>query len=62
MPHCMQAIRTPQVAGFRPWHLLNRMDMPDSKWCDYRLGAVSMPAVMAKLRAIGSEIVHSRGA
>ena len=52
------ASRTAQVAGYRPWHLLDRMDMPDSKWCDYRLGAVSMPAVMAKLRAIGSGIVN----
>ena len=52
------AARTPQVGGFYPWHLLDRMDMPDSHLCDYRLGAVSMPTVMDKLREIGSGIVN----
>ena len=52
------AKRTPQVGGFYPWHLMDRMDMPDDKRCDFRLGAVSMPAVMAKLRQIGQGIVN----
>ena len=51
------AKRTPQVGGFYAWHLMDRMDMPDSERCDFRLGAVSMPTVMAKLREIGSTIV-----
>ena len=51
------AATTPKIGGFYPWHLMDRMTMPDSKWCDYRLGAVSMPPVMAKLREIGSAIV-----
>ena len=51
------AKRTPQVGGFYPWHLMNRMDMPDSERCDFRLGAISMPTVMAKLKEIGRTIV-----
>ena len=53
------AARTPQIGGWYPWHLMDRMTMPDSTRCDYRLGAVSMPSVMAKLREIGSGIVNS---
>ena len=51
------AKRTPTVGGFYPWHLMDRMDMPDSERCDFRLGAVFMPTVMAKLREIGRAIV-----
>eukprot|EP01052_Picozoa_sp_SAG31_P045574 SAG31_NODE_8378_length_1463_cov_1.504399_1_plen_364_part_00 len=51
------AKHTPQVGGFYPWHLMDRMDMPDSERCDFRLGAVSMPTVMAKLSEIGHTIV-----
>ena len=39
---------------------MNRMTMPDSKRCDYRLGAVSMPPVMAKLHEIGKAIVAAQ--
>jgi hypothetical protein len=39
---------------------MNRMTMPDNKRCDYRHGAISMPAVMDKLREIGHGIVATR--
>ena len=51
------AKRMPHVGGFYSWHLMNRMDMLDSERCDFRLGAVSLPTVMAKLRQIGRAIV-----
>ena len=53
------AATNPKIGGFYPWHLMDRMTMADSKRCDYRHGAVSMPPVMAKLREIGSSIVQS---
>ena len=54
------ALGQPKIGGFYPWHLMNRLTMPDSKRCDYRHGAISMPAVMAKLREIGESIVASQ--
>jgi hypothetical protein len=47
------AKQSPKVAGFIPWHLSNRK-MASRPDCDYGLGAVSMPLVMAELKKIGS--------
>ena len=51
------AWRQLKVGGFYSWHLMDRIAMPDSKRCDYRRSAVSMPVVMGKLRAIGESIL-----
>eukprot|EP01045_Picozoa_sp_COSAG04_P003918 COSAG04_NODE_164_length_21771_cov_415.923219_15_plen_304_part_00 len=53
----------PLIAGFCPWHLLNRS--VDQNWkpgCDQEVGAVAMPAVMAKLREMGEAILHPKTA
>eukprot|EP00463_Aulacantha_scolymantha_P002486 TRINITY_DN3237_c0_g1_i1.p1 TRINITY_DN3237_c0_g1~~TRINITY_DN3237_c0_g1_i1.p1 ORF type:complete len:227 (-),score=14.73 TRINITY_DN3237_c0_g1_i1:2-682(-) len=42
-----------RVAGFNPWHFSNRSHAQLHGWWDQRLGAVSMPTVMAKLEEIG---------
>ena len=49
------ALETPQIAGFIPWHLSNRK-MAARPDCDYGLGAVAMPRVMAELKKIGTLI------
>ena len=49
----------PLVSGFCGWHLLNRS--VDQNWkpgCDEEVGAVGMPKVMAKLREMGTAILH----
>ncbi len=53
----------PLIAGFCPWHLLNRS--ADQNWkpgCDQEVGAVAMPGVMAKLREMGEAILHPKTA
>ena len=53
----------PLIAGFCPWHLLNRS--VDQNWkpgCDQEVGAMAMPAVMAKLREMGEAILHPKAA
>jgi hypothetical protein len=49
------ARQSPKVAGFIPWHLSNRK-MAARPDCDFGLGAVAMPRVMAELQKIGSYI------
>jgi hypothetical protein len=49
----------PRIGGFMPWHYANRTgNMAPSCPCDMRLGAESMPAVVAKLTEIGRSIVN----
>jgi hypothetical protein len=53
------AQQEPLVSGFCGWHLLNRT--VDQNWkpgCDEEVGAVGMPKVMAKLRAMGGAVLH----
>ena len=46
----------PRVAGFNPWHFANRSTPQLQGWWDQRLGAASMPSVVAKLKEIGHYI------
>ena len=45
-----------KIAGFNPWHFANRSHPQFGDYCDQRLGAVAMPAVVAKLTEIGKYI------
>ena len=49
------------MAGFNPWHYCNRSGAQLRGWWDQRLGADSMPSVVAKLREVGSYIVGGGG-
>lgn len=46
----------PRIAGFNPWHFRNRTRPQFALPYDQKLGAVSMPTVVAKLREIGEYI------
>lgn len=46
----------PRVAGFNPWHFRNRSSCQWHLPYDQRLGAVSMPSVVAKLKEMGQQI------
>lgn len=48
------------VVGFNPWHFSNRSTPQLKGWWDQRLGAISMPSVVSKLREIGSWIRSHR--
>ena len=45
-----------RVAGFNPWHFGNRSSPQFGGAYDQRLGAISMPSVLDKLREIGRYI------
>lgn len=47
----------PRIAGFNPWHFRNRTTNQEPLPYDMKLGAVSMPTVVAKLKEIGHYIV-----
>ena len=47
----------PRIAGFSPWHFLNRTGPQSGGACDMALGAVAMPGVVAKLKEIGQFII-----
>merc|ERR1712194_882733 len=42
-----------KIVGFNPWHFANRSHPQLSGGWDQRLGAISMPTVVAKLQEIG---------
>merc|ERR1711957_743034 len=46
----------PRVAGFNPWHFANRSGTQLPGAYDQKLGAISMPSVVAKLKEIGEYI------
>ena len=48
-----------RIAGFNSWHFGHRATPQNTALHDMALGAVEMPAVLAKLRQIGAHIVHA---
>lgn len=50
----------PRIAGFTPWHFLNRTSPQAGPPCDMSLGAVAMPKVVAKLAEIGQFIINGQ--
>ena len=56
------AKKDPKIAGFNPWHFSNRSGPQLRGGWDQRLGAVSMPSVVAKLQEIGKHISGGGGA
>ena len=48
------------IAGFNPWHLLNRSVFQGDKGCDDEIGAIALPRVMAKLKTMGKAIMANR--
>ena len=56
------AKKDPKIAGFNPWHFANRSGPQLRGGWDQRLGAVSMPSVVAKLQEIGKHISGGGGA
>ena len=50
----------PRIAGFTPWHFLNRTAPQYAPPCDMSLGAVAMPNVVAKLAEIGQFIINGQ--
>ena len=50
-----------RVAGFNPWHFGNRSSPQFGGAYDQRLGAISMPSVLDKLREIGRYVITADG-